>query len=148
MQSLSYWLVIGVIGAVSLGGVAMAFSGVAQNVAESGGVINVYNEGGESLGGTRYSNGLSADGTTPTAGQVRGTTLTVTGASTLTTVGIATSSPVGELDIWGGSTTSSLTLDTDGTLGSCLAVRDADGDALFMYWTANGSIATTTTDCR
>lgn len=33
--------------------------------------------------GTRFPSGLSADGTTPSAGQVRGTTLTITGASTL-----------------------------------------------------------------
>lgn len=36
------------------------------------------------VGGTRFPSGLSADGTEPTAGQVRGTTLNVTGASTLT----------------------------------------------------------------
>lgn len=32
--------------------------------------------------GTRYPNGISADSTSPSAGQVRGTTLTITGAST------------------------------------------------------------------
>jgi len=35
-------------------------------------------------GGTRFPNGISADTTSPSAGQVRGTTLTITGASTLT----------------------------------------------------------------
>lgn len=35
------------------------------------------------LGGTRFPSGISADSTSPSAGQVRGTTLTVTGASTL-----------------------------------------------------------------
>ena len=34
-------------------------------------------------GGTRFLNGISADSTSPSAGQVRGTTLTTTGASTL-----------------------------------------------------------------
>ena len=34
--------------------------------------------------GTRFPNGLSADSTSPSAGQVRGTSLTVTGVSTLT----------------------------------------------------------------
>ncbi len=34
--------------------------------------------------GTRFLNGISADSTSPSAGQVRGTTLTITGASTLT----------------------------------------------------------------
>lgn len=32
--------------------------------------------------GTRFPNGLSADSTSPTAGQLRGSTLTLTGAST------------------------------------------------------------------
>lgn len=35
------------------------------------------------LGSTRFPNGISADSTAASAGQVRGTTLTITGASTL-----------------------------------------------------------------
>ena len=35
------------------------------------------------LAGSRFPNGLSADSTSASAGQVRGTTLTVTGAATL-----------------------------------------------------------------
>jgi len=48
-------------------------------------------------GGTRFPNGISADSTSPSAGQVRGTTLTTTGASTfggtvtVTTTNTATS---------------------------------------------------------
>lgn len=39
--------------------------------------------------GTRFPNGISADTTSPTAGQVRGTTLTITGAGTIgSTLGI------------------------------------------------------------
>ena len=34
--------------------------------------------------GTRFPSGLSADNTSPSAGEVRGTTLTITGAQTLT----------------------------------------------------------------
>lgn len=34
--------------------------------------------------GTRYPNGLSTDSTAPSSGQIRGTTLTITGAQTLT----------------------------------------------------------------
>lgn len=37
--------------------------------------------------GTRFPNGLSADSTSPSAGEVRGTTFTVTGASTFGTTG-------------------------------------------------------------
>ncbi len=35
-------------------------------------------------GGTRFQNGLSADGTSPATGEVRGTTLTITGATSIT----------------------------------------------------------------
>jgi hypothetical protein len=37
----------------------------------------------DNFGGTRYANGLSADSTLPVAGQVRGSTLTITGAATI-----------------------------------------------------------------
>lgn len=40
-------------------------------------------------GGTRFPNGISADTTSPTAGQVRGTTFTSTGAVTVGTGGTA-----------------------------------------------------------
>lgn len=45
--------------------------------------------GGMLSGGTRWENGISADSTSPTAGQVRGTTLTATGALTANTAVIA-----------------------------------------------------------
>lgn len=35
------------------------------------------------VGGSRFPSGLSADGTSPSSGEVRGTTLTITGAQTL-----------------------------------------------------------------
>lgn len=38
------------------------------------------------LGGTRFPNGISADGTTPLKGEVRGTTQTITGESNLSTL--------------------------------------------------------------
>lgn len=34
--------------------------------------------------GTRFPNGISTDSTSPTVGQIRGTSLTITGATTLT----------------------------------------------------------------
>lgn len=48
-------------------------------------VIGLYFKGSNVFGasGTRFPNGLSADSTSPVAGQVRGTTLTVTGDTTL-----------------------------------------------------------------
>lgn len=66
---------------------------VLRAVSDLGTVINNYAEGGIVLGGsdepafgasgTRFPNGLSTDSTSPSAGQVRTTTLTVTGTSTL-----------------------------------------------------------------
>ena len=41
--------------------------------------------------GTRFPNGISADSTSPSVGQIRGTTLTITGASTLTATTTVTS---------------------------------------------------------
>lgn len=40
------------------------------------------NNQSDSFGGTRFPNGISADNTSPIAGEVRGTTLTITGAAT------------------------------------------------------------------
>lgn len=104
MKSLVKWLAIGVLGVLAVSSVAFAFSGSAQNVAESGATINVYNQGQgigsaeeEVLGasGSRFPNGISADSTSPSAGQVRGTTLTITGA---VSTGAVTASGVQTLD--------------------------------------------------
>jgi len=49
-------------------------------------VLGLYFKGGSDVfgaTGTRMPNGISADSTSPSAGQVRGTTFTVTGATTL-----------------------------------------------------------------
>lgn len=48
--------------------------------------------------GTRFPNGLSADSTSPVAGEVRGTTLTSTGAATL-----ASASITGDATLSGGT---------------------------------------------
>ncbi len=46
-----------------------------------GAIVLVGNQSSEGVGGgTRFSNGLSADSTSPLAGEVRGTTFTSTGA--------------------------------------------------------------------
>ena len=62
--------------------VVKAFSGTASVVNEH--VENFFMGGGSDLGeisfgGTRFPSGLSADGTSPSVGEVRGTTLTSTG---------------------------------------------------------------------
>lgn len=146
IKSLPYWLVIGLVSILAIGSAVWSFSGSAQNVAENGGVINVYNEGGGmSLGasGTRFPSGISADSTAPSSGQVRGTSLIASSQ-----IGVNTTTLTGEINVDGGSATSSLTLDTDGTEGACIMMADADGDLTALYLTANGSIATSTADCR
>lgn len=64
--------------------------------------------------GTRFPNGISADSTSPSAGQVRGTTLTTTGAATLASLSVTgdttlTGELLGSLLTQGGATTSSST---------------------------------------
>ena len=76
------------------------------------------NQSAELGGGSRFPNGLSADSTAPSAGQVRGTTLTITGSATagtstvesLTTGGFVVSSStpsattvIAEKDVRGGT---------------------------------------------
>ena len=60
---------------------AQSESVVINNYAE-GGIVLGAGEGGL-LGGSRFVNGISADSTSPVAGQVRSTTLTVTGNATI-----------------------------------------------------------------
>lgn len=61
--------------------VAIVISLIAIVVSASGLVGGNTNQFGAS--GTRFPNGISADSTSPSAGQVRGSTLTITGAATL-----------------------------------------------------------------
>lgn len=101
MKSLASWLVIGVLGLVATGGLVLAGGGSDSSV-DVGGVtfescdnctFNVglgvssedFSVPEELLGasGTRFPSGLSADTTSPLAGEVRGTTLTTTGAANI-----------------------------------------------------------------
>jgi len=114
------------------------------------------NQSDQNLGGTRFPNGISADGTSPIAGQVRGTTLAVTGASTLT--GLSThaagfvstaSSTVSEFRVsgesflslltYGGATTSSSTVQTSRTLSTA----DVCNNSLLELFPTVGSITVT-----
>ena len=95
LKSLAPWLVAIVLGVALVGSMARAeesgfswevvMDKVAQLIAEK--VENL----GEMLGasGTRFENGVSADSTSPNAGQVRGTTLSITAGTSLasTTLG-------------------------------------------------------------
>lgn len=75
--------------------------------------------------GSRFPNGVSADSTSPSAGQVRGTTLTVTGASAFAGAIIETST---------GTSTLSL-LSTSATKGFCINVN-ATSSATVLNLTA------------
>ena len=74
-------LLLALVGGQSMLRAQTSESVVINNYAE-GGIVLGAGEGGL-LGGTRFPNGLSADSTSPVAGQVRGTTLTVTGNATI-----------------------------------------------------------------
>ena len=87
-KSLAPWLVAVVLGVVLMGGIAKAnnvfsWDSVMEKVADR--IASKITDLEEVLGasGTRFDNGLSADSTSPVAGELRGTTLTITGASSL-----------------------------------------------------------------
>lgn len=72
------------------------------------------------FGGTRFPSGLSADGTSPTAGEVRGTAF--------------------QLD--NGSATTSLVADK-----LCITGTETDGTVIYYYFGAGGDWATSSTSC-
>lgn len=90
LKSLVSVLTIALIGVVVLGGVNIvkatggnfSWGNVEQLVAD--GLLKAALSGQPILGasGTRFPNGISANATSPSAGEVRGTTLTITGAAT------------------------------------------------------------------
>lgn len=104
---LSLWLVIGAVGLV---GIASVFTVTLASAEKSqlaeltefansvGGDASVVSQAlsylgglaGDMLGasGSRFPNGISADNTSPIPGEVRGTTLTITGTSTINNLGL------------------------------------------------------------
>lgn len=90
MKSLALWLVIGVLGVGAVGSVALALTGNfpigIENCNNCSFVVEKAKdvvEGVLGASGSRFPNGISADSTSPSAGQVRGTTLTVTDDATV-----------------------------------------------------------------
>jgi len=79
-----------------------------------GGYFYPQTTGNFGASGTRFPNGLSADTTSPVAGEVRGTTLNVTSTSVLT----------GDVTLSGGA--SALTITTTNTATSSLRVGCID----------------------
>lgn len=99
--------------------------------------------------GTRYPNGISADSTAPSAGEVRGTTLTVTGASSLSGALTGTSGSFSStLGVTGTSTLATTTI-TDLTVSGAAALQSTlavTGASTIAALTASGTstLATTT----
>lgn len=88
-KSLAQWLVIGILGTIAIVTIVFAanvLSGLnIENCNDCQFVVQGGEQSGESqdLGasGTRWPNGVSADTTSPVAGELRGATLTLTGAA-------------------------------------------------------------------
>ena len=110
---------------------ALALIAIVIAIASSFRTINVQVQlPSEKLGaGTRFENGLSTDSTSPSAGQVRTSTLNVSGASTFGSSGTAVS------QILTGTCTltsnSSITASSTGT-GTCAISNLAHGDKVFL----------------
>lgn len=99
-------VVLAVVSAIVGGFIVLMFSGLV---------------GGNQLGaGSRFPNGISADGTSPAAGEVRGTSL--------------------QLD--NGAATTSFTMDK-----VCYTFTDAAGNALYGWYNKDGVFATSSTSC-
>lgn len=83
--------------------------------------FNVLVGGDQGVGGTRFPSGVSADGTSPSSGEVRGTSF--------------------QLD--NGSATTSLIADK-----VCITGTETDGDTVYYYFGAGGDWATSSSDCN
>jgi len=87
-KSLASKIVILILGVLAIGSAVVAYSGSAQVEIETcdGCLFGASQSEGLGASGTRFPNGVSADTTSPVAGQVRGTTFTSTGLGTFDTV--------------------------------------------------------------
>lgn len=91
------------------------------------------------LGGTRYPNGISADSTAPSSGQVRGTSLTITAASTLTGTTTITQSVDGL--VVGGTISTSATNTAVTVYTNSTGPKMCDSDTSYLHIKNNGSFA-------
>lgn len=134
VKSLSLWLVIGVLGIFSIFFIVKAASSLQGLNIENCNDCQFTVEGGEEVAGmlgasgTRFPNGVSADSTSPSAGELRGTTLTITGNSALT----GTLTVTGRLNPSGLLTTGSSVLSTT-TAGTATTLSQANLLAYDFY---------------
>lgn len=135
LKSLASKTVILIVGVLAIGSVALAFSGSSQVEIETCDGCLFGASQSEELGasGTRFPNGISADATSPVTGEVRGATLTVTGASSF----------LGSPSITQ-STSSTLTIGSASSV-ACLQMYNAVGSGLVYVTVASSTISATTT---
>lgn len=85
----SLWVVVFLVSILAIAGIVNAYSGVANTVIENCEDCTVGGAAADDMGmsfgasGTRFPNGVSADTTSPSVGEVRGTTFTATGNATI-----------------------------------------------------------------
>lgn len=99
-------------------------------------VSGLYFKGGSNLlgGGTRMQNGISADNTSPVAGEVRGTTLTITSTSAFTgLVSAVTGAFSGLVTLNGGQLRSNTLATTTTDTATTMVLADFNGyDTILM----------------
>jgi len=104
------------------------------------------NQSAVSLGasGTRFPNGISADTTSPTVGQVRGTTLVTTGRAG---IGSTTPSTAGDIVADGTATTTLLLQSSTTGRGTCIQMETSTGGTVAI--TVSGTtISAAATTCK
>jgi len=117
IATLAIVLAIGV--AISVGSISGGLNGIANAIGEFGPNVGA--------SGTRFPNGLSTTSTSPSAGEVRTSTLTVTGTSTIA------SSPDGVV-LWGGVTTVATTSAVSAYVTNSGSPLMCDGDSLGIWF--------------
>lgn len=115
-------------------------------------VVSLVGGNPDNLGGSRFPSGISADSTLPSAGQVRGTTLTATGALTGASgalsgaFGVASSTVgIGDLAVGTASATSTI---AGGFF--CSYFEDEAGRGMYITLATSGNtvFATSTSSCN
>ena len=77
-----------------------------------------------------------------------GLNLSTVGTSTIpVSLGVGTTSAITTLEVYHASATSSARLDTGGTRGGCLTLKDADGAGYSYFSANNGTLVSSANSC-
>lgn len=157
-------LILSGVAAIVGGLIVLVFSGLVGNQSDGPAV---------GASGTRFPNGISVDSTSPSAGQIRGTTFTSTGAATFASgivtgdltvdsttlyvdstnndVGIGTTSPQTFVHFEEGNSvaTSTLFINSASTTatGARIILEDTDGAGCSEITILNGTVVSKTVTC-